>query len=66
MTGQTHFGRSVNFSPPIIEASSTTQTPSFGERWRPGSRRTETIELLLRCSLLPNIRYPAGKDTRRP
>jgi hypothetical protein len=46
MTGQTQLGRSVNFSPPIIEASSTTQTPSLGERWRPGSKRTESIELL--------------------
>jgi hypothetical protein len=45
MTGQTHFGRSVNFSPASKEASSTTQTPSLGDLCDPGSRRTEATEL---------------------
>jgi hypothetical protein len=56
MTGQTQFGRSVNFSPPIIEASSTTQTPSSEERCLPGSRRTEEIELSRLWSLAFAIR----------
>jgi hypothetical protein len=45
ITGQTQPGRSEKSSPPIIEASSTTQTPWFGERCLPGSRRTEATGL---------------------
>jgi hypothetical protein len=40
MTGDTVPARSEKGSAASIEASSMTQTPACGERWRPGLRRT--------------------------
>src|SRR4051794_37517000 len=40
MTGDTVPARSLNGSAASIDASSMTHTPAWGERWRPGLRRT--------------------------
>ena len=39
MTGELVPARSVNGSSASIDASSITQAPAVGERWRPGLRR---------------------------
>jgi hypothetical protein len=43
ITGSTHAGESLNGSPAMSEASSTTQTPSSGDEWLPAASVTGSL-----------------------